>query len=130
MKTYELCKSIRRIILTRTAEVYSYTNWDDTFALRQIRKIPESIINMKGVFKIDPNVLTSEEMDDLGFGKWSEENPIRLIPLWMYPFLVDTFEAGSIAGEPITVLERDKMDTDHRFGCLAYGVIPINEISD
>lgn len=38
-------------------------------------------------------------MTDLGFGKWSEESTIRLIPLWLFPFLAEEIETECIDGE-------------------------------
>lgn len=124
MNTYELCQNYRRIILNRAAEVMNYTSWDFEFCTKQIREIPEFLKEKEGFALIDPNDLTEDQMKDLGFGLWSEENPIRLIPLWLFPFLKDEFSAGSIGDEPATMIKKSEMDNDHRFGCLAYGVIP------
>ena len=118
MNTYEKCQQIRRFILNRAGEVYNYTNWDDEFAAKQIREIPS-----KTEDKIDVSDLTATEMDDLGFGKWAKEDPMFLIPLWLFPFLPDKIEAGCIDGEK-KVYNKSEMDNDHRFGCLAYGVMP------
>ena len=124
MNTYELCKAIRRRITTRAAEVFSYGSWSDDFATSQIREIPKSIIESDGFFQINPNTLTSSEMDELGFCRWSGDSPIRLIPLWLLPFLVDEFEAGCIDGGPVKQVRREEIDNDHRFGCIAYGINP------
>jgi hypothetical protein len=121
--TYEMCQRIRRLIVARAAEVMAYENWSDGFATRQIREIPDVVRRMDGFVPVLPHELTSEQMDDLGFGLWSKENPIRLIPLWLLPFLADEFPAGSIDGDS-GVMRRDELDNDHRFGCLAYGVTP------
>ena len=61
-------------------------------------------------------------MDDLGFGRWSEDNPMRLIPLWLYKFLPDEIESESISGK--SVRKTADMDNDSRYGCLAYGICP------
>lgn len=123
MNTYELCQNYRRIILNRAAEVMNYP-WDPEFSTKQIREIPEVLKSKEGFELIDPNDLTEEQMKDLGFGFWSEENPIHLIPLWLFPFLKDEFLARSIGDEPATMIKKSEMDNDHRFGCLAYGVMP------
>lgn len=81
MKTYELCKNIRKRLITKTAEVFSYVNWSDEFATKHIREIPEGILTADGFFKINPLYLTEEQMIELDFGLWSDDNPIRLIPL-------------------------------------------------
>jgi hypothetical protein len=75
-----------------------------------------------GSFKIDPTDLSFEEMIELGFGSWSEESPMRLIPIWLFPFLADEFKSESISGSKHSKLS--EIDNDHRFGCLAYGVVP------
>lgn len=124
MNTYDLCKYVQKRITTATAEVFSYVNWSDGFAVQQIREIPEKVLSTDGFEKINPLDLSADQMDDLGFGFWGEENPIRLIPLWILPFLVDEFEAGSIADDSVKLIKRDNIDNDHRFGCTAYGVIP------
>jgi hypothetical protein len=68
------------------------------------------------------NDLSEEQMVELGFGLWNEETRLFLIPLWLFPFLPDDTQAESISGEHIA--KKYKMDTDNRFGCLAYGVRP------
>lgn len=121
MTTYEKCQAVRRAIMTRAAEVMNYTRWDDKFAANQIRETPERLI--KEIGKINIAELTASEMQDLGFGVWSDDTPMRLIPLWLFPFLPDEIECESISGTK-TVLKTSEMDNDHRFGCLAYGIVP------
>jgi hypothetical protein len=123
MDTYKLCKAIRRRIVNRAAEVMNYTSWSDDFAAKKIRSIPTAILSDENFQPIRVEELTAEQMDDLGFGSWSEENPIRLIPLWLFPFLPEEINCGCIDGESGT-LKKSEMDNDHRFGCLAYGVMP------
>ena len=127
MTTYENCKTLRRCIVNRAAEVMNYTNWSDDFAAKQIREIPAALLEKIG--KVNIAELTAEQMDDLGFGRWSEENPMRLIPLWLYPFLPDEIETECIDGKK-SVLKKADMDNDHRFGCLAYGIWPNAELTD
>jgi hypothetical protein len=126
MNTFEKCQSIRRIIVNRAAEVIAYQGWDNDFAAKQIRDLPKEIKRMKGgkeVFGIQPAELTEEQMVDLGFGRWSKENPMRLIPLWLLPFLAEEIDCECIDGEK-KLLKKSDMDNDNRGGCLAYGVIP------
>jgi len=127
MNTYDKCKTIRRLIMNRAAEVIAYKNWGDDFAAKQIRNAPEEIEQqMKGgkeLFGIQPAELTETEMADLGFGIWNDTTTMRLIPLWLLPFLADEIEAECISGEK-TVIKKSEMDNDNRFGCLAYGVTP------
>ncbi len=121
--TYDICKWIRKAILTNAGEVIAY-NWDADFIKKNLKELPEKLKKAEGFRPIDPSDLEDEEMKNLGFGIWSEENPIRLIPLWLKPFLAERIKAGSISGEEPSEIETASMDDDHRFGCLAYGVIP------
>lgn len=125
MTTFEKAKAIRNSLLTRVGESLSYKSWKDDFRLSNIMNVHETIPKWEekyGSFKINPNDLSVEELDELGFGRWSDELPIRLIPIWLYPFLADNFESTSISGSKHTTLA--EVDDDHRFGCLAYGVLP------
>lgn len=73
---------------------------------------------------LDWDNLTDSECDELRFGKWEKGNPLRLIPIWLYRATPNGTKLTSISGEEV-VFERDKFkDTDIRFGCLAYGIIP------
>ena len=125
MDTYDLCKLVRQIIVNRAAENMNYC-WSADFSDKRLREIPATLKNLKSFQPIDPAKLTAEQMDDLGFKAWSEETQLRLIPLWLLPFLVDEFEGECIDGER-RVFKRDELDTDHRLGCLAYGVFPISQ---
>lgn len=121
MTTYEKCKRVRRFMLNKAAEVMNYTNWSDEFSTKQIREITDIVDQQIG--KINIAELTKEQMDDLGFGTWSEDNPMRLIPLWLFKFLPDEIESECINGTK-TVLKTAEMDNDHRYGYLAYGIWP------
>lgn len=119
----ELCRSIRRIMINRSAECMTYATWSDEFIAKEIREIPKIVKEWKEYHPIDPNELTRDEMIELGFGKWSDEDPMYLIPLWLLPFLPDEIECGCIDGEK-SLMKIAEMDNDNRFGCLAYGVMP------
>jgi hypothetical protein len=126
MNTYEKCKKLRFEILSRAAAVMNYTDWSADFAVRQIREIREK--TKKEIGAINIAELTVEQMKDLGFCKWSNENPIYLIPLWLYEFLPDEIETRCINGG----MERFKsaMSADARCGLLAYGILPNNNSHD
>jgi len=121
---YQLCVNIRSRIMTQAAEVFIYANWGDDFALKQSREIAEKIINCEVFEKVNPNNLSSDQMHELGFGKWAEDSKLMLIPLWLFPFLCDEFEAGSISNDDVELVKSSEIDNDHRFGSLSYGVIP------
>ncbi|MCD6347649.1 MAG: hypothetical protein J7L96_09545 [Bacteroidales bacterium] len=115
------------MIINRAAEVMVYTSWDDDFATKQIRKFPEELAKQKNgedYFGIQPAEMTARQCDELGFSKWDEENPMRLIPLWLMPFLADEIETENINGEK-KLTKKSDMSDDNRFGCLAYGIIPM-----
>lgn len=115
--------------MNRAAEVKAYTNWEADFAVRQIRDIPADLLSQNpDLGGIQPSELTAAECESLGFCGWSKENPIRLIPLWLFPFLAGDVKTTTIDGE--AVLCKADMDNDHRFGCLAYGVIPCDVLRD
>ena len=121
--TFEIAKNIRQIIVNGAAELMNYTDWGADFVALQIRKIPERLKNTDWFVPINPADLTEAEMQELGFGKWAEEDPMFLIPLWLFPFLADEVDCGCISGEKRR-MKKTEMDNDHRFGCLAYGVMP------
>ena len=125
MNIYEKCRAIRRIIVNRAAEVMAYTNWSDQFAAEQIRQIPEELAEQKNgkyYFGIRPAEMTDRQCEELGFVRWDKDKPMRLIPLWLMPFLADEIEAECIDGKRIT--KKSDMNNDNRLGCLAYGIIP------
>ena len=124
--TFKTAKHIRQVIVTRAAESMNYTNWGADFVASQIREIPERIKNTDWFAPINPTDLTEAEMRELGFGIWSKEDPMFLIPLWLFPFLTDEVDCGCISGEK-RIYKKSEMDNDHRFGCLAYGVMPKKE---
>ena len=123
MNDYQIAKNVRTIMMNRSAEVMNYLSWSSDFCAEQIREIPEKIKSYDWFTPINPSELTKDQMKDLGFGKWSDEDPMYLIPLWMFPFLPEEINCGCIDGVKL-VVKKSEMDNDHRFGCLAYGVMP------
>lgn len=124
--TFEVAENIRRIIVNSAAESMNYLNWDADFVASQLREIPERIKKADWFIPVNPSDLTEKEMRELGFRKWSEDDPMFLIPLWIFPFLPDEVDCGCIDGEK-RIQKKSEMDNDHRFGCLAYGVMPKKE---
>lgn len=70
---------------------------------------------------IDFTKLTVEEVKELGFGKWDDENDLWLFPLYIVPIIPEGLEVMSISGNKFKY-EKDKADNDIRFGCVAYGI--------
>jgi len=130
--TFEKCMNIRQFIMNRAAEVIVYGgkgSWSPEFCFEQMTAFVEKQKkNSPDYYQIQPSELTSEQMDTLRFGRWSEDDPMRLIPLWLFPFLADDVRVRCIDGSE--TLKKADMDDDHRFGQLAYGVLPADhEIS-
>lgn len=121
--TFDTAKTIRRVILTKAAESMNYRNWSTAFVGSEIKEIPVIIKNSEWFYPINPSDLTENEMIELGFSKWSEEDPMYLIPFWLFHFLAEELECGCIDGEK-RKFNKSEMDNDHRFGCMAYGIMP------
>lgn len=69
---------------------------------------------------IDWKNLTLEEAKELRFRRWDEESNLYLIPIWLYPMIPGDLELTSIGG---TKAFKEDIDSDTRFGMLAWGVI-------
>ena len=131
MTTYEKCCAIRHLILIRAAEVVTYLNWDAEFVAKHMREQAAELIDRNPELKlnaIQPCELTSNECDELRFGRWSKEDSMRLIPLWLFPFLADDIKVVCIDGSE--TISKQKMDNDHRGGYLAYGIVPANHAAE
>lgn len=123
MTTFEKCIAIRRVIINRSAEVMCYSTWSDEFAVKSIREIPAMLLEQSPeLLSVQPCELTNSECDSLEFGRWEEGNPMRLIPLWLLPFLAEEINVSCIDGG--VVYGKSQMDDDHRYGSLAYGIVP------
>lgn len=68
---------------------------------------------------IDWKNLTLQEAKELRFCRWDEESDLWLIPIWLYPFIPEDLELTSIGGNKGFA---PNIDTDTRFGCLAWGI--------
>ena len=126
MNTFKMCKFVQKYTLIAAAEVFNYTDWEKPYAAEHIRELPEKLMGTEGFEKINPSNLTAKEMKALNFGMWSEESEIRMIPLWLLPFLVDEFMGGTIDDLTIRPIKKADIDNDHRFGYLAYVLYPRN----
>ena len=121
--TFEVAKIIRQIIVNAAADGMNYLSWTPKMITKMLRGLPEEIRKNAFFSPIDPTDLTEKEMIEIGFRKWEEENPMYLIPLWLFPFLQEEINAECINGEK-RIFKKSEMDIDTRFGLLAYGVIP------
>ena len=121
MSDYEFLLMVRQAIVNRAAEVFCY-NWDNTSSSKRIKEIPDVFSKSDYFRKVDPNEMTVDQLDNLGFQKWDDESGLMLIPLYVYPFLKDEFMCGSISDIAARNIKASNIDTDTRSGCLAYGV--------
>ncbi len=124
-RTFTLCDGIRRNILMRASETIQYNSWSDEFCRKQMSDMVD-MLKSREYDNIDPTLLSYQEMDDLGFGRWDGNSPMRLIPLWLLPFLIDQFFCADIGGK-MCVRKKVDLDNDHRGGLLAYGVFSKEE---
>ena len=121
MSDYEFLLMVRQAIVNRAAEVFCY-NWDNAFSSKRIKEIPDVFSKSDYFRKVDPNEMTVDQLDNLGFQKWDDESGLMLIPLYVYPILKDEFMCGSISDKEACLMKTSDIDTDNRFGYLAYGV--------
>lgn len=70
---------------------------------------------------IDFEHLTIAQAKELRFGKWDENGNLWLIPIWLYPLIPNGLELKGIMGGKV-IFDGNNIDTDTRFGCLAYGI--------
>lgn len=127
---FEQAKEVRRSMAMAAADAVIYRSWPDDFRLSQIRDKNDRLRALCRGIPLDG--LTVAECDELGFGRWSSETPLRLIPTWLYPHLRYGDTVTSFTGRAIVVSEdytnpdsgEGYVDNDARFGCLAFGIIP------
>ncbi len=117
MTDLEKAKTCRKVALRSWAEVNQYS-WDAEFSYKQIKESSERFMIDNPEYKVDIRNLSESDMDDLDFGKWSDDSDLRLIPLWLKPFC-KSIEVISIMGNKEML---DEADNDNRFGCMAYGI--------
>lgn len=107
-------------LVNKVSETIIY-NWDNEFKIKE---------NKEGFNKfyeelkkhIDFTKLTVEEARELRFQRWSEEQPsLWLFPLYLVPIIPEGLEVTFISGNK-AIYEKDKMDNDIRYGCVAYGI--------
>ena len=107
-------------LVNRVSETNEY-NWGDDFKASENRK------NFNTFYEelkkhIDFTKITVEEAKELRFQRWDEEQPdLWLFPLYLVPIIPEGLEVTFISGEKAKY-EKDKMDNDIRFGCVAYGI--------
>ena len=99
-------------------------NWDNEYKATE-NKESFNIFYEELKKHIDFTKITQAEATELRFGKWDTESNLYLFPLYLVPIIPEGLEVTTISGNKIKY-ERNKMDNDIRFGCVAYGI----EIND
>lgn len=131
-------QDVRDTLIKRMAMGAIYKSWPNDFAGEKLR---EAVTDAKrDVATISVMGFTNAQCRDLGFGLWDEESGIRLLPVWLYPFLHNGDVLTSIGGETVIVRDgydnidnfsrdgaRHYINNNCRFGCLAYGIVPDRE---
>ena len=87
---------------------------------RSEEDVEEEIICLQS--ELDKGHLTQEQFDK-AVANEKKTLGLRLIPLYLYPSLPIGITLMSIGGEEI-VFNGSNIDTDTRFGCIAYGIKP------
>lgn len=96
-------------------------NWSDSLK-RDVNKQTFNYFYKELERYIDFKNITINEAKELRFGKWSDEQPnLWLFPLYLVPIIPEGLEIEYIDGTK-GIYEKDKMDNDTRFGCVAYGI--------
>lgn len=125
--TYEICWLILRNAAIQYAQAVTYP-WSDQFVRDEMRELQKKILESSWFEPINPSLLTKEQMEQLMFNMWSnrENLNIMLIPLYLRPYIKPEITVYCIDGKS-AVYDLDKIDDDHRYGCMAYGVVPATE---
>lgn len=100
----------------------STTRGDNEYIDKRHSAILKSIDALE-LTKEDFNSLTYEDMSQLGFGKWSNESELMLIPHYLHGALPKGLVVTCINGTTYTV-GVDTINDDIRYGKLAYGLFP------
>lgn len=124
--TFDICSIVLRNMATQAAQSIEYPTWSDEFAREQTIGIVGKIKESLWFEPVNPALLTEEQMKILMFNKWDEESGIMLIPLYLRQFIKEGTPVMSISNET-SYFSLETTDNDHRYGCLAYGVIPAKE---
>lgn len=97
-------------------------SWSDEY---KIKKNKEAFEKFREELKkrIDFSNLTVDEAVELRFRQWKEKDlNIWLVPLYLLPILPDGLELFNIFGIK-SLVGKDHIDNDIRFGCIAYGIV-------
>lgn len=123
--------AVRDSLANTFAEITTY-GWDNNFKWQIIREAQPNIQRQIG--RVDFSDFNEDELKLCGFKRWSEETNLHLIPFWLYPYMAYGIKLTSIDGHEIMTTPtytasgtENYIDYDHRYGCLAFGIIPKKE---
>lgn len=125
MNQYELALKIMSLLANQVVCSVEF-GWSEVFIKNNLVDTVESIKNSELFTPININEFTESQLVALGFGKW-DESKLSLIPMWIVPFTTEKFIGECISGEKGEFLVSE-IDKDTRFGCLAYGVYPVDRV--
>lgn len=127
MNIIENLNFIRNRILNGTAQIFAYKeSWGIEFCFEELNSAfsPEKSFGHSKVEIIsldDLKTLPRDVLYSFGFGNW--DGNLVTIPLWLVPFIDQSSQVICIDGSTSTLSDCDK---DVRFGCIAFGFIPVD----
>ena len=123
-------RAIQHKLLRHVAEAYLYP-WDAEFSVAERERVFYAPFDAE--VRVDFRGLTLQECEDLGFGRYQKETHLRLIPLYLYPFMAFDQTLLDLNYKTMPVKpgywrrgHKNYIDTDHRAGMLAFGFYPID----
>lgn len=128
LTTFQKCKWLQRVVLTRAGEGLSYKNWDNEFVGENLRGLfePRFMEKLKEVGEIQICNLTAAQMEELCFLPADAYKLSYHIPIWIWEFLPKIIKIRSTNGA-MSELDRSTCDNDHRAGMLWYTIMPATE---
>lgn len=102
------------------AEPVQYTMWSDEFCRKELKNSTDLFLEEIRKY-IDWDNLTKKEAEELGFKRWSSNDDLYLIPLYLLPIVPIGTELTSIFHEKV-IYDGSNVDYDVRFGCIAFGI--------
>lgn len=119
-QTFIALNTVLKAIANRAAMCCAYKSWSDDYCRTSLRKEWQRDSSFPAELNQETfDKLSVDELRALGFGLWSNDEPLWVIPLALWPLVPNGTELHCINGGTIT--KSDDTDLDNRFGCVAYG---------
>jgi len=125
--------TVMQELLWAAAHAAAISRWSDKVARKQIKKVwenSEDILRKKKDIVFTREDILSLSVEDqviFGFRVWAVDNPIVLIPLWIWSYIEDGSTVFDTSGRAY-VKGIDDIDHGTRFGCIEYGFLPDTHI--